>query len=461
MNTMKKILSNSKEYIVDEILEFDYCIVGGGTAGIAAALSAIDQGLEFIIVEKNINLSGTMVSALVSPMMPTQTKPTKTREKIISLQREIENSKLSDKNNPTTIWYDGDLLTKSIEKQITGYDKARILFNSTLTDVIVEEGRIKYIIVNSFNNRVAIKSNNYLDSTGDAYLSKLSGVKIESGDESGMPQAISLRHEVANIDIHKLMNFLRDVDYKFNPLDEKEYVEFVYVPGSEILGGVSKIFDEAIANGKLTEAEGRYIQGFTIPSKPGAMTFNSPQLENKYKVSDSLGLSEYVTKGREMIYNVHGFIKENIPGFENSYVSKVANMLGIRESNRIVGQYVLNELDYANRRKFDDGIAMGDWYIDIHTDDLEVESEEFKEKYNKGEYYEIPLRSLLTNELENLIVAGRCISTTFKMQSSVRIQQTVFDMGAAASIAVKISNMNNTPLNKVDGSDVRKLNYNE
>lgn len=456
---MKKILLNNKEYKVDEIIETDFCIVGGGTAGIAAAISSIEQNINFIIVEKHIHFSGTMALALVSPMMPTNTKPTKTRSKIIELQKEIEKSNLTNKNNKTTIWYNSDLLTKSIENQITNYKKGQVLFNSLLVETLVFEGNIKYIILNSFNNIIAIKAKNYLDSTGDAFLSKQAGVKIESGDENGMPQAISLRHEISNIDIEKLINFLKKVDYKFNPLNKKDYIEFVYIPNAPILGGLNKYFKNAVENKKLTKAETRYIQGFTIPTKPGTMTFNSPQLKNKYKTSDSLGLSKHILNGKQMIYNTHSFLKENIPGFENSYVSKIANMLGIRESNRIIGKYILNENDYSNRAKFDDGIAQGDWYIDIHNDDLEVESSEFKSKYKPGEYYEIPLRSLQTKEIKNLIVAGRCISTTFKMQSSVRIQQTVFDMGSAAAIAAKISLEKNIDINKIDGREVKRINY--
>ncbi len=287
----------------------------------------------------------------------------------------------------------------------------------------------------------------------------MAGANIESGDENGMPQAISLRHEIANIDIKKLMSYLKGIGYKFNPLDDESYVEFVHIPNSDIIGELSEIFAKAVQEGKLTNAEIRYIQGFTMPSKPGAMTFNSPQMENKFKTKNAEGLSQYVSEGRAMIYNVHKFLKENIPGFERSYVAKIANMLGIRESNRIVGKYVLSEADYAKRRKFDDGIAKGDWYIDIHTDDLSVESDDFKDKYEKDEYYEIPFRSLVTNEVKNLVVAGRCISTTFKMQSSIRIQQTVFDMGAAAAIAASLSKKECININEIDGKKVREINY--
>ncbi len=456
---MKKILLGNKEYQVESIFETDFCIVGGGTAGIAASISAIDMNLSFIVVEKNIALSGTMSSALVSPMMPTKTKPTKTRKRIIELQQEIEKSELTNKTNKTTIWYDGDLLTRSIESKISEYEKGEILFNASVTEVIVEDEEIKYIIVNSFNNLIAIKAKTFLDSTGDAFLSKLSGVKTVSGDDNGINQAITLRHEVANIDMKKLMDYLRSVDYTFNPLDQEQYVEFVYVPEIDAIGRLSNVIEKGVSEGKISKVESRYIQGFAIPSKPGAMTFNSPQLENIYRTNDSLGLSKHVIEGKRMIYNIHSFLKENIPGFENSYVAKVANMLGIRESNRIVGQYVLNESDYANRSKFDDGIARGDWYIDIHSDDLEVESKEFKDKYGDGEYYEIPYRSLITNEIRNLIVAGRSISTTFIMQSSVRIQQTVFDMGAAAAIGSRISIDEGIDINKVDGKKVKEINY--
>ncbi|MEF1245531.1 FAD-dependent oxidoreductase, partial [Vibrio campbellii] len=162
--------------------------------------------------------------------------------------------------------------------------------------------------------------------------------------------------------------------------------------------------------------------------------------------------SEYVRYGRGMQHQLLAFLNRHIPGFEDAFISQEANMLGVRESNRVMGKYIMTGSDYAARRKFEDGVARGDWYIDIHSDDLEVEDESFKKKYDKGEFYEIPYRSLVCTEVSNLIFVGRIISCDFKMQSSIRIQHTCRDMGDAAGRACALAKQLNVALNALDGS---------
>ena len=127
-------------------------------------------------------------------------------------------------------------------------------------------------------------------------------------------------------------------------------------------------------------------------------------------------------------------------------------MLGIRESYRIQGQYLLDEQDYMNRARFADGVVKGDWYMDVHA--AAGKAADWKE-YTPGEYYEIPYRSLVTNQAENLIVAGRCISTSFLMQASIRIQPTLTDMGQIAGEACALAKQTGTPLAKLDGARLR------
>ena len=124
------------------------------------------------------------------------------------------------------------------------------------------------------------------------------------------------------------------------------------------------------------------------------------------------------------------FFIKRIPGFEKAYISKEASMLGVRESWRIRGKYRLDAEDYFEARHFSDAICRTAYPIDIHDVKLNV-----SKKIARDAYYEIPYRALVTNEIENLIVAGRCISGSFAAQASFRIQPTCMSMGEAAGIA--------------------------
>jgi hypothetical protein len=154
-----------------------------------------------------------------------------------------------------------------------------------------------------------------------------------------------------------------------------------------------------------------------------------------------------------MIRRLATFLPKYIPGFQNAYLLKEASQLGIRESYRILGKYVLTEQDYLNRSRFYDGIARGDWYIDVHSVNNQ---DERNVRFSRGEYYEIPYRSLITNEISNLIAVGRHISSTFLMQASLRIQPTVRDMAHAAGVACAYSVQHRIALNQIDGSRLKE-----
>ena len=124
-------------------------------------------------------------------------------------------------------------------------------------------------------------------------------------------------------------------------------------------------------------------------------------------------------------------------------------MLGARESFRIVGCYQMTEEDYYGRRKFDDAVAKTAWYIDAH-------GEKVGEYLNKGEYYEIPYRALITNEVNNLIVAGRCISATFILQASMRVQPTCMTLGETAGVATAYSLQHGILVNDLDWANLDK-----
>ena len=154
-----------------------------------------------------------------------------------------------------------------------------------------------------------------------------------------------------------------------------------------------------------------------------------------------------------MIRRLVKFLPKYLPGFEKAYLLREATQLGIRESWRISGQYVLTEQDYVKRARFDDGVARGDWYIDVHS----VTKEDVEQaKLSRGEYYEIPYRSLITFEVKNLVVVGRHISSTFLMQASLRIQPTVRDIGQAAGLACAYSVKGNVALNQIDGAVLKQ-----
>lgn len=429
------------------LYDVDCCVVGGGTAGAAAAISASLSGAKTLVVEKGSALGGSQTLALVMPMMSTGVKDNDLKVNALIKKRLIEEGIDIDDKFGNTGWFNFEKLSLVLEELIIEHS-GEILYDTTFIDSFVEQGHIKYIIVYNIDGLCAIKAKTFIDASGDAVLSKASGIKVKAGNEkTGKNQVSSLRFEMGGIDLEKLYAYMKEIGDNFSPLTLPFY-EIAMIPGRCF--ALEGKFLEALKRGEINKEDMKYFQAFTVPGKKGVMAFNCPEIPNSDDTTSSINRSRYIIRGREMTERLANFLINYIPGFEDSYLIRNASMLGVRESYRIVGKYVLNEEDYKERRKFEDTVAKTRYYIDVHTDDEEPDTEMIEE----GDYYTIPYRSLITNEIKNLIVAGRCISSTFLLQSSLRIQPTCRDTGEAAGKACAYSIKNSIPLNEIDWTKV-------
>nr|WP_269448608.1 FAD-dependent oxidoreductase [Metabacillus kandeliae] len=430
------------------LYETDCAIIGGGTGGAAAAISALEEGISTVVIEKTNALGGTQTNALVSPMMPTHVKKQKVNT-LITERLAKENIETSDGTTACS-WFNTEALSYVLEQLIIergGF----LLYDANVIDCLMEKGCLTHVVINTCQGLAAVKAKTFIDASADAVLARSAGVPFQSGNHNGENQQISFRFEMGGIDIQALRAFMKSQNDNFCQIDNQNFFEIAMVPGKGHV--LEPLFQKGFENGDLKEEDLRYFQAFTQPGKPGVMSFNCPHIPGIGSTTSPILRSKAVTKGREMIRRLTGFLPRYLPGFEHSFLLKEASQLGIRESYRIKGKYVLTENDYVKRARFADGIARGDWYIDVHS----VTKEEAAEaKLSKGEYYEIPYRSLVTHEAANLIAAGRHISSTFLMQASLRIQPTVRDMAEAAGIACAYSVKQGIPLNELDGAVIRQ-----
>ena len=192
------------------------------------------------------------------------------------------------------------------------------------------------------------------------------------------------------------------------------------------------LFRKGVEEGVLHEDDLVYYQCFSLPGEPGCMAFNCPHLPALRSNTSAFARSEALSDGRRRVRRLVTFLTRHMPGFEGAFLIREAGMLGVRESWRIRGSYVLDVDDYVRRARFDDAVARGTWYIDVHS---ATKGLVHMEKYKPGEYYEIPYRCLTNLTVRNMLTVGRCISTSFLVQASVRIQQTAIDMGDSAGRA--------------------------
>lgn len=436
--------------IVDEI--YDVVVVGGGTAGSTAAIASAREGAKTLIVERNTYLGGSAAGAQVTPMMHAGiigNSDSSYINKFIKKKLKEENYGASDPYENDG-WFNPEMLKFILEEEYIS-SGGRTLYDTEFIDSEVEDGEIKGIIVHNRGGLLKIRGNVFIDCTGDAELSFKSGVKCFKGSEkSGENQAVSLRFILGNIDLKHLIDFLKAIHEPMclnYPL-----VEIAAIPSWD--RPLSNIFKKAVEDNKLLKEDIAYFQGFSIPGMEGAMSFNCPEIPYITDSMDPFKLSAAEVTGRNMIRRIYKFLKEDITGFENSYILAVAPMIGIRESRRIKGKYILTEQDYKNKSKFEDAIARTAYPVDVHGDEEKGIS---LEPLKRGEYFEIPFRSLVPEKINNLLVGGRCISSSFIAQSSIRIQPTCRATGEACGIAGAICAKEGIKAAQLDGSLVRKL----
>ena len=432
---------------IPTLLRADVCVVGGGCAGIAAAVTAARNGLKVVLIEQGIVLGGSQTQGLVYPAMPTNIHDSDTPY-ITDLNKRFYMHGISVdfdsdpkyKNGGDARQYAPELLAFIYDEMCADY-KVEVLYNATLIGANTQNGKISAAVIHTIEGLSKIEAKIFVDATGDATLSRFAGVKVERGSEhTGRNQKMSFRFEMGGVEEMKVYKFfvkkLKDSWCESKP----PAFEFAKTTHTE------NFYFAGIERGEVTKDDVAYIQAFVINGKPGTLSMNCPEMSPYiYSSTSALDRSKAIQQGRIMIRRLAHFFKKNIPGFKNSYISREASMLGIRESWRIHGKYYMTADDYFDARKFPDAICRSAYPIDIHDETLNL-----GKKLAKGEFYEIPYRSLITNEFSNLIVAGRCISANFSAQASVRIQPTCMSMGEAAGIAAAYGLKNNIAVNALD-----------
>lgn len=424
---------------------WDTVVVGGGTAGASAAASAARGGNTVLVVEKASSLGGTPTHALVTPMMPSRVEHGSNLAEIECRLKDLGIVTREDNDLMGYIWFTPETFAEVLESMLLDAG-GQVLYDATLVSADVHDGVIQAIEVMTVEGPRAIVADQFVDATGDAVLSRVAGVPCVRGDDGGNNQMCSLRFEMGGIDVDAYRDYCLSLGDEFSPLVQGYFWESAMVAGRGFK--LEPLFRKALADGVLREDDLVYYQCFSLPSEPGCMAFNCPHLPALKSNASAMARSGALADGRRRVRRFVTFLTRYMPGFEHAFLIREASMLGVRESWRIRGKYVLDVDDYVRRARFEDAVAKGTWYIDVHS---ATKGLVHMEKYGAGEYYEIPYRCLTNGVVSNLLTVGRCISTSFLVQASVRIQQTVIDMGESAGRACVAAKAGNVILSAFDG----------
>lgn len=450
---MKEILWKPKR--IDKIYETNVAVVGGGTAGVIAALSAARMGQKVLLIERYGALGGTQTMALVTPIMP-EGAPNGNAESAISkkIRKRLTTKGFAYKfDGNYSSWFDTEMLKVELEEMVKEAG-IKVLFETELIDVITENENITAILVHNKGGMAAICAQQYIDCTGDGDLSVMAGAAYQSGGPNGQNQSVSLRYEMSGVNLEVFGAWLREN----GQTDEWTRPPLISTFRGGCCPGLDAAIDQAIADGVVTQEDMHYVQMFTMPGNPTTMNFNCPELGNSSDVLNPEFISDRLYEGKRSIVRSAAFYQRYIPGFENSCLSKIAPMLGIRESRRIETEYVLSIDDIFAYRKFEDGISISDYKIDVHGNIkfAALAGKDYNHSLPRAEwYFNLPYRSLVVKGISNLLVAGRCAGSDFFAQSAIRVQHMCRYMGEAAGIGAAMAVSGGIRPKDVDGTLVR------
>lgn len=402
--------------------ETDVFIAGGGPSGVTAAVAAARNGKKVFLAESTGCFGGLGTSGLVPAFAPFDDG-----ENILASGIGYEIRQRLVGSTPLRNW-----TTLDIEELKREYDKiitesgVEFSFFTTVYDVIADNGKVEAIVLGSKSGLFAVKAKIYIDCTGDGDLCAFGGAEFEMGDENGtvMPQTLcSIWTDIEKAKCNEPWN---------------AYVEQAYRDG-------------------ILTCEDRHIPGFFhrddgISGGNIGHTFGVNPVDEK-------SLSDAMVKGRKSMQEFEKYFKTYFTGYENMKLCSTASILGVRESRRIVCDYMLNVNDFLSRSVFEDEIGRYCYPVDIHImntnkEEYERFKKEYEQKlrYKKGESYGIPYRSLIPVSFSNVLVAGRCIGTDRQMQASVRVMPGCFITGQAAGVAAALA---------CENENVRKISVSE
>jgi len=430
----------------------DVLVCGGGTAGIVAAIAAARTGADVLIVEQMGLLGGTQSAAWVTPMMPNKILQENLTHGINDdiIHRAAQYDPPPTDKSGDLLWFNPVTLAMVLD-DLLAEAGGRVLFHTTISDTIVHGGAVNGIVIENKNGRQRVAGRILIDCTGDADVALRAGAETVTGDPlDGHNQPMSLRFALAGVDQERAAAFMADelgmACYARPPLFEIGTGEAKTTP-------LGPLIRNAIEVGVLEEDDLGYLQFFSMLGRPGELAFNCPRIAG-LKATDAWDLSRAQTIGRRKIRRIAAFFKQYVRGFEGSYIGTVAPMVGVRESRRIVGDYTLTEDDFLEEARFPDTVARNAYPIDIHS--VKAKSGIVMKHLPPGHYHEIPYRCMLPIGLENLIVAGRCLSATFAAQAAVRIQQNCRALGEAAGMAAAMCLEFGTTPRQVDTVELRR-----
>jgi hypothetical protein len=402
---------------------YDVVVAGGGPGGVSAAVTAARNGMSVLMIERYGFAGGMATAGLVNPFMYYRSKTDANyylpSPIFMEIVKNLSDNAAVDKEGHV---FDDEILKVLLDKLLLDAG-VEILYHSMVTGAVSKNGSISKIAVACKEGRKDFKAKIFIDATGDGDLASFAGFETEKGrKEDGACQPMTLCFRLGGVKADD-WNALR-----------KE---------------LNEIYLEGKAKGEISDPRENVLIFRTL--RPDVVHFNTTRVVAKDgTISKQLGEAEIIA--RKQTWELFNIFKSKSQLCRDSFILKIAAQIGIRETRRVMGEYVLDEDDVVESKTFEDGIARSSYSIDIHN----PSGSGTVIKAVKGGYYEIPYRCIVPKGSKNLLMACRAISSTHEAHSSLRIMPVVASIGEAAGLAAVEAVKWKISVSEVDGTKLKK-----
>lgn len=402
---------------------FDVIVCGAGSAGWAAACAASRAGARTLLLERYGFCGGTPTTAMIHTFDAIRGAKDHDATVVAGLGQELLDEiaalggTATDDNPPEALVVHPEIHKIACDRLLER-SGVTVLLHAHVTDVVMEGNAVRGVVASLRDGSARFHAPVVVDGTGDGDLILHSGAAFEQSDEL---QALTYHFRLGNL--RGNLNW-----------EELEAVS-------------QRAMQAAYAQGKVQKFGGPWV----IRLSNDEVSINSTRVYGN--PVDPVELSAAEAEGRSQMLKIWETLRAGVPEFADSYILAGASMLHIRESRKLIGEYVLTEQDIFNGVRHQDAIALGTWPIDIHPTNGFVGVHPHKDL--APEPYEIPYRCLVPQKVDGLLVAGRPISTTHRAHGSTRVPGTSLATGQAAGVAAALAASAKVEPRAVDIEDLR------
>lgn len=415
---MQNVINYTKQLKVQGT--YDVVVAGSGPAGICAAVAAAREGAKVALVERYGVVGGNLTTGYVGPILGMVGKGTM-RDELVELLGVPENDMIGETGRA----HDFEM-AKIRLMQFVNHPNIDVYLQTTVTDVIKEGDTLKGIIATSGEGQFALLGKVTIDATGDGLVSYLAGATTEKGREDGLMQPVTLEFTIDGVDESKGVICIGDVD-DVRLGDERflDYCKRLSLEG-EIPERIAAVRLHPTTHSGQRQVNTTQVNGIDMT-----------RVDHIFKADLEL---------REQIVTLLNFFHKHIPGYENCRIISSGTTTGVRETRRVIGDYIITAEEMAAGCRFDDVIVhRAEFIVDIHNPEGSGQAEEHIQYCDP---YDLPYRCFTPKGIENLYTAGRCISGTHRAHASYRVMSICMAMGEAVGVAAAMCAENGcTPRN--------------